>query len=149
MRVAGPVRCKGEDIAMSWVKGLLIGLGLVAVLVFVIIAALGMLGSDEGKEVRHISIGQRTITVSHFKNLTQETTADGVKIVVDGHTITATTDALTIDGKAQNFDPAQDVDITIDESGAVQAKQLSADAPRPDEEEVPAEGDGETPPASQ
>jgi hypothetical protein len=135
---------------MSWVKGLLIGLGLVAVLVFVIIAALGMMGSDEGKEVRHISMGQRTITVSHFKNLTQETTADGVKIVVDGHTIIATTDAISIDGKAQNFDPAQDVDITIDESGAVQAKQLSADAPRPDEEEeVPEESGGDAPPSPQ
>jgi hypothetical protein len=141
---------QGGNIAMSWVKGLLIGLGLVVVLVFVIIAALGMIGSDKGKEVRHISIGQRTITVTHFKNLTQETTADGVKIVVDGHTIIATADAISIDGKAQNFDPAQDVDITIDESGAVQAKQLSADVPRPDEEEeVPEEGGGDAPPPPQ
>jgi hypothetical protein len=131
---------------MSWVKGLLIGLGAVAVLVFAIIAALGMLGSGGGKEVRHISMGQRTITVSHFKNLTQETTADGVRIMVDGHTIVATNDAITIDGKAQTFDPTQDVEITVDESGAVQAKTLAADAPRPDEEEVPAEGDGEAPP---
>jgi hypothetical protein len=38
------------------------------------------------------------------------------------------------------------VEITVDESGAVQAKTLAADAPRPDEEEVPAEGDGEAPP---
>jgi hypothetical protein len=141
---------QGGNIAMSWVKGLLIGLGLVVVLVFVMIAALGMIGSDKGKEVRHISIGQRTITVTHFKNLTQETTADGVKIVVDGHTIIATADAISIDGKAQNFDPAQDVDITIDESGAVQAKQLSADVPRPDEEEeVPEEGGGDAPPPPQ
>jgi hypothetical protein len=131
---------------MSWVKGLLIGLGAVAVLVFAIIAALGMLGSGGGKEVRHISMGQRTITVSHFKNLTQQTTADGVRIMVDGHTIVATNDAITIDGKAQTFDPTQDVEITVDESGAVQAKTLAADAPRPDEEEVPAEGDGEAPP---
>jgi hypothetical protein len=90
-------------------------------------------------------MGQRTITVSHYKNLTQETTADGVKIVVDGHVITATPDAITIDGKPQTFDPAQDVDITVDESGAVQAKAMAADAPRPDEE-VPAEGDGDVPP---
>ena len=119
---------------MSWVKGLLIALGLVVVLVFVIVAALGMLGSDEGKEVRHISIGQRTITVSHYKDLTQETTAEGVRIVVDGHTITATPDAIAIDGVAQTFDPTEDVEITVDEKGAVQAKTLSADAPRPDEE---------------
>ena len=119
---------------MTWLKGLLIALGLVVVLVFAIIAALGPLTSDKGKEVRHISIGQRTITVSHYKDLTQETTADGVKIMVDGHTITATPDAIAIDGKAQTFDPTQDVQITVDETGAVQAKTLSADAPRPDEE---------------
>jgi hypothetical protein len=119
---------------MTWLKGLLIALGLVVVLVFAIIAALGLLTSDKGKEVRHISIGQRTITVSHYKDLTQETTADGVKIVVDGHTVTATSDAIAIDGKAQTFDPTQDVEITVDETGAVQAKTLSADAPRPDEE---------------
>lgn len=132
---------------MSWVKGLVIGLGLVAVLVFVIVAALGTLNTVGGKEVQHIPVGQRTITVSHFKNLAQETTADGVKIVVDGHTISATADTITIDGKAQNFDPAQDVEITVDESGTVQAKTLTADAPRPDEEDdVPAGGDGEAPP---
>ena len=130
---------------MTWLKGLLIALGLVVVLVFAIIAALGLLTSDKGKEVRHISIGQRTITVSHYKDLTQETTADGVKIVVDGHTITATPDAIAIDGKAQTFDPTQDVEITVDETGAVQAKTLSADAPRPDEE-TPDEGAGDTAP---
>ena len=54
--------------------------------------------------------------------------------MVDGHTIVATNDAITIDGKAQSFDPTQDVEITVDEAGAVQAKTLAADAPRPDEE---------------
>jgi hypothetical protein len=120
---------------MSWVKGLLIALGLVAVLAVVMIAALGMLGSDKGKEVRHIAIGQRTITVSHYKNLTQESTADGVRISVDGHVIVATADGLTIDGKPQALDPTQDVEIAIDENGTVQARQLSADAPRPGEED--------------
>lgn len=132
---------------MTWLKGLLIALGLVAVLVVAIVAALGLLTSDQGKEVRHISIGQRTITVSHFKNLTQESTADGVvKIVADGHTITATQDAITIDGKPQTFDPTQDVEVSIDETSAVQAKSLSADAPRPDED-APDEGaDAAAPP---
>jgi len=130
---------------MTWLKGLLIALGLVVVLVFAIIAALGVLTSDKGKEVRHISVGQRTITVSHYKNLTQETTAEGVKIVVDGHVIAANPDAITIDGKPQTFDPTQDVEITIDEAGAVQAKSVSADAPRADEE-IPEEGAGDAPP---
>ena len=56
---------------MSWVKGLLIALGVVAVLVFAIIAELGMLSSGRGEEVGVSSMGQRTITVSHYKNLTQ------------------------------------------------------------------------------
>jgi hypothetical protein len=124
---------------MTWLKGLMIALGLVVVLVVAIVAGLGALTSDKGKEVRHISLGQRTISVSHYKDLTQETTADGVKIVVDGHTITATQDAIAIDGKPQSFDPTQDVEITIDETGAVKAKSLSADAPRPDED-APDEG---------
>ena len=47
--------------------------------------------------------------------------------------------AVAIDGKPQSFDPTQDVEITIDETGAVQAKSLSADAPRPDED-TPDEG---------
>jgi len=144
------VRSEGKHIAMSWVKGLLIALGVVAVLVFAIIAGLGMLGSSGGKEVRHISMGQRTITVSHYKNLTQETTADGVRIMVDGHTIVATNDAITIDGTVQTFDPTQDVEIAVDESGAVQAKTLAADAPRPDEDEgIPEESGGDAPPPPQ
>ena len=130
---------------MTWLKWLLIALSLVIILMIAIVAGLGMMTSKQGKEVRHISVGQRTVTVSHYKNLTQETTADGVKIVVDGHTITATADAITIDGKAQTFYPTQDVEITIDEKGAVQAKTLSADAPRPDEES-PEEGGGDSPP---
>ena len=66
---------------MPWLKWVLIALGIVAVLVIAIIAALGPLTSGGGKEVRHISIGQRTISVSHYKDMTQESIADGVKIV--------------------------------------------------------------------
>jgi hypothetical protein len=129
---------------MTWLKGLLIALGLVVVLVIAIIAALGFLTSEPGREVRHISIGQRTITVAHYKNLTQETTADGVKIGVDGHVITATPDAITIDGKQQTFDPAQDVEITVDEKGAVRAKTLSPDASADDDSSDA--GGGDSPP---
>jgi hypothetical protein len=133
---------QGEDNIMSWLKGLL---GLVVVLVITIIAALGFLTSEPGKKVRHISSGQRTITVSHYKNLTQETTADGLKIVVDGHVITGTPDAITIDGKQQAFDPAQDVEITVDEKGALQAKTQGPDVPAPDDESTD-EGGGDSPP---
>src|SRR5262249_5686501 len=75
-----------------------------------------------------------------------DTTADGVKIVADGHTIMATPDAISIDGKTQNFDPTQDVEITIDESGAMQAKGLSAAAPGPNDEDAPAGGGSDASP---
>jgi cytoskeletal protein RodZ len=130
---------------MTWLKWLLVAFGLVVALVIVFVTGLGVMTSEKEKEVRHISIGQRTITVSHYKSLTQETTADGVKIAVDGHTITTTPDAIAIDGKVQTFDPTQDVEITIDETGAVQAKALSADASSPDEES-PDKGGGDAPP---
>lgn len=117
---------------MTWLKGVLIAVGIVVVLVIGILAALGLLTSGGGHEVRHISVGQRTLTVSHYKDMTQELIADGVKIVADGHVISATPDLLTIDGKEQSFDPSQDVEIAIDEKGAIEAKALSPDARAPD-----------------
>jgi hypothetical protein len=130
---------------MTWLKGMLIAVGLVAVIAIGIVASLGLLSSDKGHEIRHISIGQRTISVSHYKGFTQETTADGVKMVVDGHTITATPDEITIDGAEQDIAPDQDVEIVVDEGGQVTAKAATAepaddDTPEPD-------GDGsENPP---
>lgn len=116
---------------MSWLRWMLIAFGIVVVLVIAIIAALGLLTSGGGHEVRHISVGPRTITVSHYKDMTQESVGDGVKIVVDGHVITATPDTITIDGNPQSFDPAQDVEIDIDEKGGIQAKGVSPEAPPP------------------
>ena len=105
-----------------------------------------MLSSEKGREVRHISTGQRTITVSHLKDFTQESTADGVKMVVDGHVITASPDAITIDGEAQSLDPTQDVEITVDETGKVTATALSAGAPSADAMNPDEGGSGEAPP---
>lgn len=124
---------------MTWLKGLLIALGLVVVLAIAILAALGLLSSDKGREVRHISVGQRTITVSHFKNFTQQSIADGVKIIVDDHVITATPDAIAIDGTEQSIDPSQDVEITVDEAGTVAVKAISPETPSP-EKMSPGEG---------
>jgi hypothetical protein len=130
---------------MTWLKWVLIALGIVVVLVIAIIAALGLLTSGGGKEVRHISVGQRTISVSHYKDMTQESVADGVKIVADGHVITATPDAITIDGKTQDFDPSQDVDISIDAKGGVEAKAITP-APGPDAASPDAGGSDDAPP---
>jgi len=130
---------------MTWLKGMLISLGLVAVIAIGIVASLGLLSSDKGHEVRHISIGQRTISVSHFKGFTQETTGDGVKMVVDGHTITATPDEITIDGAEQDIAPDQDVEIVVDEAGQVTAKAATAEPS--DEDGMAPDGDGsENPP---
>jgi hypothetical protein len=125
---------------MTWLKGMLIALGLVAVIAVGIVASLGLLSSDKGHEVRHISVGQRTISVSHYKDFTQETTADGVKMVVDGHTISATPEEITIDGAEQTIAPDQDVVIVVDEAGkitatAATAEPSAADAMTPDDDE--------------
>jgi len=113
---------------MSWLKWVLIGVASIVALVVVILAAMGLLTADGGKEIRHISMGQRTISVSHYRDMTQETIPDGIKIVADGHVITVTADATTIDGAAQNFDPTQDVEISIDESGKIEAKGIAPGA---------------------
>jgi hypothetical protein len=126
---------------MSWTKWGLIGLGAVILLVLAMLGGLGMLSESVEKEVRHIPLGQRTITVSHYKDMTEETIADGVKIVADGHVITATADAITVDGKPVAIDPSQDVEILIDEKGNLEAKGVAPGAPVPAgaDEEEPAE----------
>jgi hypothetical protein len=130
---------------MTWLKWMLIALGIVVVLLIAIIAALGLLTSSGGKEVRHISVGQRTISVSHYKDMIQESIADGVKIVADGHVITATPDVIAIDGKTQDFDPSQDVEISIDAKGGVEAKAASPAPPGADALSPDAGGSDDTP----
>jgi hypothetical protein len=117
---------------MSWLKWALIGIGGVVVLTVAMLAMLGTKGDKPEKEVRHLSVGQRTISVSHYKDMTQETTADGVKIVADGHVIVATPDSITIDGTAAAIDASQDVEIVCDETGKSDAKGMTP-------EEEPAE----------
>ena len=115
---------------MGWLKWMLIGLGLVVVLAVVIVMAVGHLSSGGNPvETMSMTVGDRTITVSgHYKTMTQETTAEGMKIVVDDHVIAATSGELTIDGKPQAFDPSQDVEIFINEKGGVEAKIAAPDA---------------------
>lgn len=116
---------------MSWLKWGVIALGAVLVLVLAMLAGLGMLSDAPEKDIRHISVGQRTITVSHYKNMTQESLADGVKIVADGHVIMATAEAITIDGKPLDVDPSLDVEILIDENGNVESKTVTPGTPPP------------------
>ena len=116
---------------MSWLKWGLIALGLVAVLVVAMLTGLGMFSDAPEKEVRHISVGERTITISHYKDMTQEMLAEGVKVVADGHVILATRESILVDGKPLDIDPRQDVEILIDEKGNLEAKGLAPGAPAP------------------
>lgn len=119
---------------MTWLKRILIGLATIAVLVILIVLAVSH-WSPGGQVVETMSmtVGNRTITVSgHYKQMTQETMAEGMKVVVDGHVIAATPGEITIDGNSQNFEPDQDVEITINEKGRVEAKAASSDGGGPE-----------------
>jgi hypothetical protein len=119
---------------MTWLKRILIGLAIAVVLVIAIILMVSH-WSPGGQivETMSMTVGNRTITVSgHYKTMTQETLADGMKIVVDGHVIAATPGEITIDGKPQSFEPDQDVEVTINEKGGVEAKAASSDGGEPE-----------------
>ena len=115
---------------MSWLKLILIGLAIAVALVIAILLAVSHWSSGgQVVETMSMTVGNRNITVSgHYKTMTQESMADGMKITVDRHVITATPGELTIDGKPQSFDPNQDVEIWVNEKGEVEAKAASPDA---------------------
>lgn len=119
---------------MSWLKRILIGLALVLVLVIGILFAIGFLTPDEGSVMQTMSmtVGSRTVTVGgHFKDMTQESLADGIKVVIDGHEIVVTGDQLTVDGKTQVLEPGQNVEVLVDKDGKVSVKLVaSTDAPQ-------------------
>jgi hypothetical protein len=119
---------------MTWLQRILIGLAIVVVLVIALVLAISH-WSPGGQVVETMSmtVGKRTVTVSgHYKHMSQETMAEGMKIIVDGHVIAATPGELSIDGKPQSFEPDQDVEITINEKGAVEAKPASSDGAGPE-----------------
>ena len=109
---------------MSWLKLVLIGLGIVVALAVIMVITVGKWSSgDRVVETMSMTVGDRTITVSgHYKEMTQETTADGIKIIVDKHVIAATPGELIIDDKPQAFDPSQDIEIFVKEDGGLEAK---------------------------
>jgi hypothetical protein len=119
---------------MSWLKRILIGLAVVVVLLIGILFAIGFLTPDEGSVTQTMSmtVGSRTVTVGgQFKDMTQESLADGIKVVIDGHVIIVTGDQLTVDGKTQVLEPGQDVEVLVDKDGKVTVKLVaSADAPQ-------------------
>ena len=119
---------------MSWLKRLLIGLAIVLALLLAILFAIGFWTPDPDSVTQTMSmtVGGRTVTVGgHYKNMTQESLADGIKVVIDGHEIVVTGDQLTVDGNAQVLEPGQDVEVLVDKDGKVSVKLVaSADAPQ-------------------
>jgi len=119
---------------MTWLKRILIGLGIVLVLLIALVLVAGYWTPDEGSVTQTMSmtVGNRTVTVGgHYKNMTQESLADGVKVVVDGHVILVSADQLTVDGKTQVLEPGQDVEVLVDDKGVVEVKLVRSDAPAP------------------
>lgn len=116
---------------MSWLKRILIGLGIVLVLLFAIVFAIGFWTPDDSSvtQTMSVTVGNRTVTVGgHYKSMTQETLADGIKVTVDGHVVVVNDDQLTVDGKTQVLEPGQDVEVLVDEKGAVSVKIVGSDA---------------------
>jgi hypothetical protein len=119
---------------MAWLKRTLIGAGMVLALLIALVLVAGHWGRDEASVTQTMSmtVGNRTVTVGgHYKNMTQESLADGIKVIVDGHEILISGDQLTVDGETQVLGPGQDLDIRMAEDGAISVKFVtSADAPQ-------------------
>ena len=119
---------------MTWLKRILIGLGIVLALLIALVVVAGYWTPDEKSVTQTISmtVGSRTVTVGgHYKDMTQETLADGIKVTIDGHVIIVSADQLTVDGKTQVLEPGQDVEVLVDAEGVVSVKLVSSDAGAP------------------
>ena len=116
---------------MTWLKLILVGLGIVLALLIAIVFVVGYWTPDQKSATQTMSmtVGNRTVTVGgHYKSMTQASLADRIKITVDGHDITVSTDQLTVDGKTQVLEPGQDVEVLVDDKGAVSVKVVTSDA---------------------
>jgi len=118
---------------MTWLMRILAAVGIVLALVIVIVFVVGRLGTnDDATQALALAVGNRTINVAgHFKDMTQETIADGIKIVVDDHEVVVSSDQLSVDGKTQILEPGQDVMLYVGKDGGLQVKvmQESDEAP--------------------
>jgi uncharacterized protein YacL (UPF0231 family) len=113
-------------------KQILIGLGIALALLVAIVLVVGHWSPGEQQQVAKtmsVEVGEHTVTVGgQYKNVTQESMADGMSIIVDGHEITINADQLTVDGKTQVLEAGQDVDVSVDDKGAVSVKLVQSDA---------------------
>src|SRR4026207_740845 len=93
-------------------KQILIGLGIALALLIAIVLVIGHWSPGEQQNVAKtmsVEVGDHTVTVTGaYKNLTQESMADGMDIKVDGHEIAINADQLTVDGKTQVLEAGAD-----------------------------------------
>jgi hypothetical protein len=109
---------------MSWLLRILAGLGIVLALVIVFVLVIGHWGTrEDATQAMSMTVGNRTVTVAgHYKDMRQESLANGIKVVVDGHDVEITDDQLSVDGKTEMVEPDQDVTVYVGENGKVQVK---------------------------
>jgi hypothetical protein len=114
---------------MTWLMRILVGLGIVLALVIAFVLLIGNWGADgPPTQALSLSVGNRTVTVAgHYKSMTQESIADGIKVIVDGHEVVVAEDQLTVDGKPQILEPDQDVMVYVDQAGKVTVKVVQED----------------------
>ncbi|ODS01134.1 hypothetical protein AUC68_12210 [Methyloceanibacter methanicus] len=113
---------------MVWIMRGLVGVALALGLVIVFVLLIGNTGSrDDGTESTSLTVGSRTVTVAgHYKTLSQESVADGVKIIVEGHEIMVTEDQLSMDGNAQVLEPEENVTVFVAKNGSVRVSVAPA-----------------------
>src|ERR1700745_3545588 len=102
---------------------ILIGLGIALALIVAIVLVGGHWSPGEQPEVAKaisIEVGDHPGWVQgNHKNLTQESMADGMDIKVDGHEIAINADQLSVDGKTQVLEAGQDIEVAVDDKGAI------------------------------
>lgn len=116
---------------MAWIMRILVALALGLGLVIIFVALIGNIRTrDQGTEAVALTVGGRTVTVAgHYKNLSQESVAGGVKIIVEGHEVMLTGDQLSVDGKAEVLEPEENVMVFVAKDGTTQVKVAPAKEP--------------------
>ncbi|MEM7192448.1 MAG: hypothetical protein AAF405_06190 [Pseudomonadota bacterium] len=109
---------------MVWIMRGLAGVAFALGLVIVFVVLIGNFGTrDKGIETTAVTIGNRTVTITgHYETLSQESVADGIKIIVEGHEIMVIADQLSVDGKAQVLEPGEDVTVYVEKDGTTQVR---------------------------
>lgn len=113
---------------MSWLMRILAAVGIGLAVVIAIVFVIGRLETgNDSTQALALAVGNRTVNVAgHFKDMTQESIADGIKIVVDRHEVLVSGDQLSVDGKTEILEPDQDVMIYVGKDGHLQVKTTQA-----------------------